>query len=71
MAFFLVIGLEIETLKIQGVEMSTGDSIESNVRSFEEFLMNYSSITTPHWWLKFKKVKKYIIILMSYREEIP
>jgi hypothetical protein len=35
-----------ETLQILGVEISTGDSTESNVRSFEAFLTIYLSIIT-------------------------
>jgi hypothetical protein len=34
----------LETLQILGVEMSTGGSTESNVRSFESFLTIYLSI---------------------------
>jgi hypothetical protein len=30
----------LETLQILGVEISTGDSTESNVRSFEAFFIN-------------------------------
>jgi hypothetical protein len=36
----------LETLQILGVEMSTGGSTESNVRSFEAFLTIYLSIIT-------------------------
>jgi hypothetical protein len=41
---FFVTGLE--TLQILGVEMSTGGSTQSNVRSFEAFLTIYLSIIT-------------------------
>jgi hypothetical protein len=36
----------VETLQILGVEMSTGGSTESNVRSFEAFLTTYLSLIT-------------------------
>jgi hypothetical protein len=51
---FFVKGLEI--LQIQGVEMSTGGSTESNVRSFEAFLMIY---------LFNNNYTKYLIIKLS------
>jgi hypothetical protein len=41
---FFVTGLE--TVQILGVEMSTGGSIESNVRSFEAFFTIYLLIIT-------------------------
>jgi hypothetical protein len=41
---FFVTGLE--TVQIQGVEISTGGSTESNVRSFKAFLTIYLSIIT-------------------------
>jgi hypothetical protein len=37
---------EFETLQILGIEMSTGGSTESNVRSFEAFFTIYLSIIT-------------------------
>jgi hypothetical protein len=43
-AFFVTGVTGLETLQIQGVEMSTGGSTESNVRSFEAFLTIYLSI---------------------------
>jgi hypothetical protein len=42
-AFFVT---ELKTLQILGVEMSTGDLTESNVRSFEALLTIYLSIIT-------------------------
>jgi hypothetical protein len=36
----------LETLQILGVEISTDDSTESNVRSFKAFLTIYLSIIT-------------------------
>jgi hypothetical protein len=36
----------LETVQIQGVEISTGGSTESNVRSFKAFLTIYLSVIT-------------------------
>jgi hypothetical protein len=54
--FFFVTGLE--TLQVLGVEMSTGGSTESNVRSFEAFLTIYLSIIITHLIITLFLLKK-------------
>jgi hypothetical protein len=55
---FFVKGVEI--LQVLGVEVSTGGSTESNVRSFEALLTDYLSITIVNY-------TKYLMMSISNR----